>query len=164
LNTTVVSKIANHFEFYSGLRGYHVYKNTADWKPYEKEKVTLKREINNEHDKFAVAGRVTMRGKFGWIIVGHIPRELSRYVYRKKPIASPLLQGGLEIPIKVSVTWDCPENLEILIEKVKDVQYPIVDGTYIDSSKDILKELVGDDLDENNSDCEMDDEIELIEE
>ena len=80
--------------------------------------MTLKREKNNEHDKFAVAGRVTMRGKFGWIIVGHIPRGLSQYVwysilegakyeveaFKKKPIASPLLQGGLEIPIRISVT------------------------------------------------------------
>ena len=61
-----------------------------------------------------------MRVRFGWIVVGHIPKELSCYVwysiqegakydvevYKKKPMASPLLQGGLEIPIKVSVTWD----------------------------------------------------------
>ena len=38
---------------------------------------------------------------------------------------SPLLKGGLEITIKVSVTWDFPENFAILMEKVKDVQYPI---------------------------------------
>ena len=30
-------------------------------------------------------------------------------------------QGGLEIPIKVSVTWDCLEKLSILEAKVKDV-------------------------------------------
>ena len=76
-----------------------------------------------------------------------------------------MLQGGLEIPIKVSVTWDSPENLSILMEKVKDVQYPIA-GAYIDNSKEILKELVGGEMDEN-SDCEIDDgesEIELIDE
>ena len=33
--------------------------------------------------------------------------------FKKKPIDSPLLQGGLEIPIKVSVTLDSPENLSI---------------------------------------------------
>ena len=141
--------------------------------------MTLKREKNNEHDKSSVASRVTMRGKFGWITVGHIPRELSRYVwysilegakyevevFKKKPIASPLLQGGLEIPIKVSVTWDNPENLSILKEKVQDVQYPIA-GAYTDNSKEILKELVGDEMDEN-SDCEINDgqsEIEMINE
>ena len=86
-------------------------------------------------------------------------------VFKKKPIASPLLQGGLEIPIRISVTWDSPENLSILIEKVKEVQYPIA-GTYIDNSKEILKELVGDEMDES-SDYEVDDgenEIELIDE
>ena len=107
--------MSNKFEFYLGLRGYHVYHNTVNWKPYVKQKIALKREHNNEHDKFEVAGRVTMRGRFGWIVVGHIPKELSCYVwysiqegevydvevYKKKPMASPLLQGGLEIPIKV---------------------------------------------------------------
>ena len=51
------------------------------------------------------------------------------------------------------------------MEKVKDVQYPIA-GAYTDNSKEILKELVGDEMDEN-SDCEVEDgenEIELIDE
>ena len=56
-----LNKMVNHFEFFSSLRG-NVYKNSADRKPYGKEKVTLKRGKNNEHDKFEVAGRVTMRG------------------------------------------------------------------------------------------------------
>ena len=57
------------------------------------------------------------------------------------------------------------ENQSILMEKVKDVQYPIA-GAYTDNSKEILKELVGDEMDEN-SDCEVEDgdnEIELIDE
>ena len=53
--------------------------------------------------------------------------------------------------------WDCIEKLSILIEKVHEVQYPIA-GAYIDSSKDILKELVGVEIDEENSDCEFEDE------
>ena len=86
-------------------------------------------------------------------------------VFKKEPIASPLLQGGLEIPIKVSATWDSPEKLSTLMEKVKYVQYPIAKA-YTDNSKEILKELVGDEMDEN-SDCEVEDgenEIELIDE
>ena len=63
--------MSKQMEFYSGLRGFHVYHNTVNWKPYVKEKITLKRELDNKHNKFAVAGRVTMRGKFGWIVVGH---------------------------------------------------------------------------------------------
>ena len=79
-------------------------------------------------------------------------------------MASPLLQGGLEIPIKVSVTWDCLEKLSILVAKVKDVQYPII-GEYIDSSKDILhdvgvendEESDDDGSDGDDSDYEIDD-------
>ena len=73
--------MANNFEFYTGFRGYHVYSNTVDWKPYVQEKIILKREHKNPHDKFAVAGKVTMKGKIGLIVVGHVPRELSRYVW-----------------------------------------------------------------------------------
>ena len=75
------------------------------------QKVIFKREHNNPHDKFAVSGKVTMKGKIGLIVVGHVPRELSRYtwyaiqewarfvaeVYNEKAMASPLVQGGLEM-------------------------------------------------------------------
>jgi len=164
--------MAKKFEFYTGLRGYHVYSNTVGWKPYVQEKIVLKREHNNIHDKFAVAGKVSMRGKIGLIVVGHVPRELSRFiwysiqegakydveVHKKKHMASPLLQGGLEIPIKVSVTWDCPDKLSILVAKVKEVEYPMI-GEYIDNSKEILHEL-GVEIDEesgDDSDCSVDD-------
>ena len=73
--------MANQFEFCTGLRGFHVYSNTVSWKPYVGEKITFKREHANLHDKFAVAGKVTMRGKFGLIVVGHVPREISRYIW-----------------------------------------------------------------------------------
>ena len=54
---------------------------------------------------------------------------------------SPLVQGGLEIPIKVSVTWDEPEKLSVLVVKVKEV----------DDLKNILQEL-GVEEDEDNDD------------
>ena len=55
-------------------------------------------------------------------------------------MASPLVQGGLEIPVKVSVTWDEPEKLSVLVAKVKEVEYPLT-GEYVDDSKNILQEL-----------------------
>ena len=73
--------MANHLEFYTGLRGYHVFSNTASWRPYVGQKVIFKREHNNPRDKFAVFGKVTMKGKIGLIVVGHVPRELSRYTW-----------------------------------------------------------------------------------
>ena len=54
---------------------------------------------------------------------------------------SPLVQGGLEIPIKVSVTWDEPKKLSVLVVKVKEV----------DDLKNILQEL-GVEEDEDNDD------------
>ena len=56
-------------------------------------------------------------------------------------MASPLVQGGLDIPIKVSVTWDEPEKLSVLVVKVKEV----------DDLKNILQEL-GVEEDEDNDD------------
>ena len=104
------------------MREHHVYSNTGSWKPSVGQKVTFKREHNSPYDKFLVAGKVTMKGKLRLIVVGHVPRELSRYiwftigegfywfskfeakVHKEKPIVSPLVQGGLENPIKVSFT------------------------------------------------------------
>ena len=122
--------------------------------PISRKKNSLKREHNNEHDKFAVAGRVTMKERLGWITVGHIPTELSRYVwysiqegekydvevFHSKYMASPLIQGGLEIPIKLTVKWDSSECMKILNEKSKRSGVPIA-GEYKDSSKNILNEL-----------------------
>ena len=53
--------MANNFEFYTGLRGYHGHLNAVSWKPYVGQKITLKREHNNLFDKFAVTGKVTMK-------------------------------------------------------------------------------------------------------
>ena len=77
-------------------------------------------------------------------------------------MASPLLQGGLEIPIKVTVAWNEPEKLSILVAEVQAVEYPLI-GEYVDDSKKTLHELgtEGDEEDgedDGDSDCEVDDE------
>ena len=105
-----------------------------------------------------------MKGKIGLIVVGYAPRELSQYiwfsigegakfeaeVHKEKPMASPLVQGGLEIPIKVSVTWDEPKKLSILVVKVKQVEYPLT-KEYVNDSKNILKGLgIEKDKDDDN--------------
>ena len=67
-------------------------------------------------------------GTLDLTIVGHIPRELSRYIWfalqlgagitgkvksdRHRP--SPLLQGGLKIPVIVTVEWKDANKLSIL--------------------------------------------------
>ena len=84
----------------------------------------------------------------GFLLGGGIKLEAE---YDKvKPMASPLVQGGFEIPIKVSVTWNEPEKLSILVAKVKEVEYPLT-GEYVDDSKNILQEL-GVEEDEDDDD------------
>ena len=39
------------------------------------------REHRNPHDKFVVAGRVLLPGTLNPSIVGHVPREISRYIW-----------------------------------------------------------------------------------
>ena len=99
-------------------------------------------------------------------IVGRIPIELSRYIWhalergadiraevksaKYKP--SPLVQGGLEIPIEVTVKWKDLKAIDILNKRVEEVSYPVgEDDHYIDESKDILKSLL---LEEVSSESE----------
>ena len=100
---------------------------------------------------------VLLRGTLDVTIVGHIPRELSSYIWfalqlgaeitgkvksdRHRP--SPLLQGGLEIPVTVTVEWKVANKLSILKENVASVGYSMVES-YKDDSEYILKKILGD--------------------
>ena len=53
---------------------------------------------------------------------------------------STLVQGGLEIIIKMEATWESQGKLTILSAKVVEIAYP-VDADYKDDSKEILKVL-----------------------
>ena len=112
---------------------------TENWNPFLEENVRFRREVGNEADRFAVAGHVRIPGRLGRVVVGHVPRELSRYIWhamlwgcefnasvfdphRRR---SPLGQGGLEIELEVEVWWAC--------------SYPEPDQEYEDESKSILQ-------------------------
>ena len=100
--------------------------------------ISFKQERYNEYDRFAVCSLVNIPGKIELTIVGHIPREISRYVWyameedaniarkvvngRYKP--SPLFQGGLEIPTKVFILWYNINGIKIFQEKVERVGNP----------------------------------------
>lgn len=58
------------FQMESFVRGHHVYQ--ASWTPSVGEVLPVRRELANEHDRFAVA--VLKDGE----VVGHIPRTLSK--------------------------------------------------------------------------------------
>ena len=79
------------------------------------KELTFHREIDNDFDRFAVSGKTLLPGKLAPSIV--VPRELSRYicyalrygaiitakVKEEGPKRSPLVQGGLEILIEMSI-------------------------------------------------------------
>ena len=69
------------FEFFTGLRGFHVCCHTVNWVPYIGQNIIFKREYNNKLDRFAVAGKTLLKGRIASITVGHVPRELSRHTW-----------------------------------------------------------------------------------
>ena len=80
---------------------------------------------------------VTLGGTLALFVVGHVPKELSRYVsyaleqgakftgrvISLKPKRSPLIQGGLEMPTVVSVRWSNARSLAILKERTEEVSH-----------------------------------------
>ena len=73
--------MAQSYEFFTALRGFHVYSNTVNWRQYVGQKITFKREHNNPHDRFVVAAKTMLKGKIASVTVDHVPRELARYVW-----------------------------------------------------------------------------------
>ena len=109
------------------------------------------------------------------IVVAHVPKELSRYVWYAleqgakftgrvisvKPKRLPLIQGGLEIPMVVSVTWSNAKSLVILKERTEEVSYS-VEKDYVDDSKSILAEIKGEDIDITSDSDNDEDELEIL--
>ena len=96
--------------------GFHVYKNIENWRPVKGQKLIFHREFDNDFDRFTVAGKTLLPGKLAPSVVGHVPRELSRYIWNafryvaiitaevkdERPMRSPLVQDELEILIEMS--------------------------------------------------------------
>ena len=115
------------FEFTAAVRGFHYYK--AFWNPVTNQKLSCAHEENNPFDMFAI------KVCEGTKIVGQLPMEISRASkflmdrgakfmvelvstnYRR----SPLVQGGLEIPAKITVTLPGTVRNHLLIDKYKEI-------------------------------------------
>ena len=125
------SKMA--FCFRCGLRHYHVYRTT--WRPRIDKILSFKHEAENSFDRHAIAA-IKQRRDGGLPleqVVGHLPKEISRFIkfiiihgtqvtvkvidvdYRR----SPLVQGGLEIPVLVTVAIDCSDSNKDKIKKLE---------------------------------------------
>ena len=125
-----------YFKAIIASRGYHVYKETS-WsnaKINEEVKVELETNTTLSTDPYACAIKTKNPYFNDWKTVGHIPREISRYVYffikeengnvsgtlkslKYKP--SPIPSGGLEVPLLLKFSakdkWvvDTMEEFEI---------------------------------------------------
>ena len=110
-------------------RGYHVYKKTSqsNSKLNDEAKVELETDAKSlSTDPYACAIKARHSYFVGWKTVGHIPREISRYLYfvikeengkvfgtlkQLKYKASPITSGGLEVPL--SLTISCKDKLVV---------------------------------------------------
>ena len=104
-------------------RGWHVYGKTVWQSPRKGEKLTAEKEKNKEAldtDPYAVAWMLKRRNKLIPDIVGHVPREISRFIWfffahggkmeanvlSVRPLPSPISSGGLEIMLMAKLTID----------------------------------------------------------
>ena len=117
-----------------GRRGYHVYKDSS-WKSiHVNELVAVLKETDNKSlqiDPYCCRITITRADKIGPVTVGHIPRELSRFVYfflhvggavsgtvvDTIPCVSLIPEGGLEIKLLLHFT----HPVERILEKMKDL-------------------------------------------
>ena len=66
-------------KFNTALRAYHVYRTSG--KPFLKQQHTFKQEKDNNHGRFAGTGQTILPEPIFPSTVGHIPIELSRYIW-----------------------------------------------------------------------------------
>ena len=164
-------------QFPCGLRGYHEYRSV--WTPAQQEVLVAQRECNNPFDRYAIAAMklVTLVGISRQQVVGHLPKEISRFtwfimehraavtvkVVDIKHRRSPLVQGGLEIPIEVVVVMPFSAANKQAINEYKRLvgnhyEEPI-DAKFRDSTSAILS-AINDDSESSPEESDTDTEDE----
>lgn len=156
--------------FLCGLRGYHEYRTV--WNPVIDEVLSTRHERNNIHDRYAIAAIKLLPGTIAPSIIGHLPKEISRLTYfiinrgatvRCRVISehhrhSPLIQGGLEIPVEVVVEMPVEDSNAQTMQKYESLvqkayKEPASNtGMFEDATEDILKELFSEGSDSDSSD------------
>ena len=160
------------FSFLCGLRGYHKYRSV--WTPSLHEVLPARHEASNPHDQYAIACMKILPGGLFESVVGHLPKEVSRFTrfiilhgarVSAKIVAvnhrrSPLVQGGLEIPVEVTVEMDFSEDNKISILKyealVNERYKEPIDGKFEDATQSILEDLkLASDEEDSGSELEL---------
>ena len=125
----------------------------------QNEVLRVQQERNNTHDHYAIAALKQQQLRSRQQVVGHLPREISRFTWfiidhgatvSAKVVdiqqrRSPLVQGGLEIPIEVCVVMPLSDEnnkaldtYKTLIEK--NYEEP-VNGNFPDVTASVLADL-----------------------
>ena len=156
--------------FLCGLRGYHEYRSV--WTPTLNEVIRARQERNNPYDRYAIAALKHRSETHREHVVGHLPREISRYtwfiinhgaevfvqVVDVNHRRSPLVQGGLEIPIEVSIVMPYSDAnkqaLEIYRTLISEHYEEPVDGNFPDATAAILAGINASSTDESDTDTE----------
>ena len=130
------------------------------WIPIVGEILRCCHERKNPFDRYAIAAIKRLSGRLADCTIGHLSREISRIIrlflmrggvvsveimdknYRR----SPLVQGGLEIPVKLIAEIDASEKNEAIMERLKQLisenyREPDVDGKFKDCTEEVLQEL-----------------------
>jgi len=126
--------------FPCGLRGYHEYR--AIWTPTLHEIQLIIHERSNPYDRYAIAATKSLPGTL--VVestVGHLPKEISRLMrfimlhgaaivvvkILNTHHRTPLVQGGLEIPIQVIVKVEySPQNKDALFKYESLVEHNLL--------------------------------------
>ena len=110
------------YSFSCGIRGYQEYKSR--WVPVLHEVLPVKHKSGNSYNMYAIAVMKRLPGTLVASVVGHLPREISRYTYfiivHEAKVSckimdvhhrrSPLVQG-LEIPSEVIVEMEISDKV-----------------------------------------------------
>ena len=118
-------------------------------------------ERKNPFDRYAIAAMKRLPGRLADCTIGHLPRAISRInrffllregvvsveIVDKNPRISPIVQGGLEIPVKLMAEIDASEKNEAIMKRLKQLitdnyKEPDVDGKFEDCTEEVLQELI----------------------
>uniref|UniRef100_A0A1X7VMD2 Uncharacterized protein n=1 Tax=Amphimedon queenslandica TaxID=400682 RepID=A0A1X7VMD2_AMPQE len=165
------------FGFLCGLRRYHVYQTVSASRLHEL--LATKHEQNNLHDRHAIAATKRLPGRLSSAsIVGHLPKKISkvtRYIMEHGAVVtlkvmdihyrrSPLVQGGLEIPVMAQVQMTSNVKNRTALDEynvlVKRLYKEPIDGIFEDATAELLKQL--DVTDEDSEEIDKEGEIEEI--
>ena len=124
------------FKYLIASRGWHVYGKTVWPNPKKGQRLYGQRERDAGAllvDQYAVAWMVKSKEKLVADVVGHVPQEISRFVYfflhhggsvdatvedeRYRP--SPIAKGGLEIVLRA--TFNIEDSKRFLLLRLKEL-------------------------------------------